>query len=90
MKQDVFQGFLVSKWNVVFAYYVVKRMLPHDCHPLLEKKTIVTKATKRVQTPVRNYLNCVQNCDDQDLLDFKSAFQYMKHFIYHIHSSRAH
>ena len=39
---------VVSKWNVVFAYNVVKMMLPHDCHPLLEKKTIVTKATSLV------------------------------------------
>ena len=28
-------------------------------------------------------LNCVQNCDDHSLLDFKYADQYMKHFIYH-------
>ena len=28
-------------------------------------------------------LNCVQNCDDHGLLDFKPAVQYMKHFIYH-------
>jgi len=25
----------------------------------------------------------VHNCDDHSLLDFKSAVQYMKHFIYH-------
>ena len=35
---------------------------------------------------VRNCLNCVHNCDDHSLLDFKSAFQYMKHFIYHFTS----
>ena len=49
----------------------------------------------RVQTPlkswlfqssVRNCLNCVQNCDDHGLLDFKSEVQYMKHFIYHFTS----
>ena len=27
--------------------------------------------------------NCIHNCDDHSLLDFKSAVQYMKHFIYH-------
>ena len=31
-----------------------------------------------------NCLTCVQNCDDHGLLDFKSAVQYMKHFIYHV------
>ena len=50
MKQDVFQGLVVSKWNVLFAYNVVKMMVPHDCHALLEKKTIVTKATSLVIT----------------------------------------
>ena len=48
-----------------------------------------------VQTPlkswlfeasVRNCLNCVQNCDDHGLLDFKSAVQCMRHFIYHFTS----
>ena len=29
---------------------------------------------------------CVHNCDDHSLLDFKSAVQYMKHFIYHFTS----
>ena len=32
---------------------------------------------------IRNCLNCVHNCDDHSLLDFKSAVQYMNHFIYH-------
>ena len=49
-------------------------------------------AKSRVQTPleswlfqafIRNCLNCVHNCDDHSLLDFKSVVQYMKHFIYH-------
>ena len=53
-------------------------------------------ARSRVQTPlkswlfqafVRNCLNCVQNCDDHGLLDFKSAVQYMKRFIYHFTKS---
>ena len=26
--------------------------------------------------------NCVHNCDDHSLIDFKSAVQYMKHFIH--------
>ena len=30
-----------------------------------------------------NCLNCVYSYDDHSLLDFKSAVQYMKHFIYH-------
>ena len=28
-------------------------------------------------------LNCVNNCDDPSLLDFKSTVQHMKYFIYH-------
>ena len=49
----------------------------------------------RVQTPlkswlfqasIRNCLNCVRNCEDHSLLDFKSAVQYMKHFINHFTS----
>ena len=35
------------------------------------------------QASIRDCLNCVHNCDDHSLLDFKSAVQYMKHFIYH-------
>ena len=35
------------------------------------------------QVSIRNCLNCVHNCDDHSLLDFKSAVQYMKHFMYH-------
>ena len=38
------------------------------------------------QASLRNCLNCVHNCDDHSLLDFKSAVQYMKHFIYHFTS----
>ena len=50
----------------------------------------------RVQTPIevltfsgfytQLLINCVHNCDDHGLLDFKSAVQYMKHFIYHFTS----
>ena len=52
--------------------------------------------SSRVQTPLQfwlfqasvcNCLNCVRNCDDHSSLDFKSAVQYMKHFIYHFKSS---
>ena len=32
----------------------------------------------------RNSSNCVHNCDDHSLLDFKFAVQYMKYFIYHL------
>ena len=31
-----------------------------------------------------NCLNCVHNCNDHSLLDFKSAVQCMKYFIYHV------
>ena len=31
---------------------------------------------------VRNFVNCVLNCDDHSLLDFTSAVQYMRYFIY--------
>ena len=52
-----------------------------------------TIARSRVQTPlkswlfqasVHNCLNCIQNCDDHGLVDFKPAVHYMKHFIYHL------
>ena len=35
------------------------------------------------QASICNCLNCVQNCDDHSSLDFKSAVQCMKCFIYH-------
>ena len=31
-----------DKWNVLFAYNVVKMMVPQDYHALLKEKTIVT------------------------------------------------
>ena len=37
---------------------------------------------------VKNCLNCVLNCDDHGLLDFKSAVQYMKTFHISLHSLR--
>jgi len=40
-------------------------------------------ATRLFQASRRTCLNCVHNCDDHTLLDFKSAVQYMKHLIYH-------
>ena len=62
----------------------------------LERRTSVARS--RVQTPlkawifsrlyIRNYLNCVHNCEDHSLLDFKSAVQYMKYFIYKFTCSR--
>ena len=30
---------------------------------------------------IRNYINCVHNCEDHSLLDFTSAVQYMKYFV---------
>ena len=45
-----FSRLVVSKWNVLFGCNLVKMMVPHDCHALLEKKTIVTKATPLVIT----------------------------------------
>ena len=56
----------------------------------LERRTGIARS--RVQTPlkswlfqasIRNCLNCVYNCDDHSSLDFNSAVQYTKHFIYH-------
>ena len=35
------------------------------------------------QASICNCLNCVHNCDDHSSLDFKSAVQCMKCFIYH-------
>ena len=35
------------------------------------------------QASTRDCLNCVHNCEDHNLLDFKSAVQFMKYFIYH-------
>ena len=40
----------VRKWNVVFAYNIMKMMVPHDCHALLKERTIVTEATSLVIT----------------------------------------
>ena len=40
-----FSRLLVSIWNIVFAYNIIKMMVPHDCYALMEKKRIVTKAT---------------------------------------------
>ena len=45
-----FSRLVVSKWNVVFAYSIMKMMVPQDCHALLKKKIIVTKATSLVIT----------------------------------------
>ena len=36
---------------------------------------------------IRNYINCVHNCKDHSLLDFTSALQYMKYFIYNFTSA---
>ena len=71
-------------WNVSYIELRIWNQVSHD-HRSFER------SFERVQTPlkswlfqasVRNCLNCVQNCDDHGLLDFKSAVQYMKHFIY--------
>ena len=40
----------ISEWNVVFAYNIMKMMVPHDCHALLKEKTTVTEATSLVIT----------------------------------------
>ena len=57
----------------------------------------VMNARSRVQTPLKsrlfqasihNCLSCVHYCDDHSSLDFKSAVQYMKHFIYHFKASK--
>ena len=37
---------------------------------------------------IRNCINCVHNCEDHSLLDFTSAVQYMKCFIYNFTTSR--
>ena len=42
---------------------------------------------KVFQASIRNCLNRVHNCEDHSLLDFKSAVQYMKHFIHHFTTS---
>ena len=47
-KTRCFSRLVVSKSNVAFAYDIVKMMVTHDCHALLEKKTIVTDATSLV------------------------------------------
>jgi len=50
-----------------------------------------TSTGSRVQAPLRSWIfrasirnckNCVPDCEDRSLLDFTSAAQYMKHFIY--------
>ena len=49
----------------------------------------LTLRTGLFQASIRNCLNCVHNCDDHSLLDFKSAVQSMKHFIYHFTWSKS-
>ena len=59
----------------------------------LERRTSIARS--RILTPlkfwlfqasIRNCLNCVHNWDNHSSLVFKSAVQYMKHFIYHFTS----
>ena len=50
----------------------------HEMFPILN-----SQMTRLFQVSIRKCLNCVHNCDDHSLLDFKSAVQYMKHFMYH-------
>ena len=59
----------------------------------LEHRTGIARS--RVQTPLKswlfqasisNCLNCVHNCDDHSILDFKFAVQRMKCFIHHFTS----
>ena len=42
-----------------------------------------------VLSSIRNCLNCIHNCDDHSWLDFESAVQYIKHFIYHFSNKYA-
>ena len=78
-----------NEWNWIFS----TGFEPVTSLSWLERRTGVARS--RVQTPLKswlfqvsihNCLNCVHNCDDHSLLDFKSAAQYMKHFIYHFTS----
>ena len=44
---------------------------------------VMVRWQRPFQVSIPNCLNCVHYCDDHSSLDFKSAVQYMKHFIYH-------
>ena len=56
---------------------------PFICFLLMFNNQVSHDHRRLFQASFRNCLNCVQNCDDHGLLDFKSAVQCMKHFIYH-------
>ena len=78
--------------------FIMKGALPYHCFFLNGYSLSAQKKKKKLcnnnccqlevsfwlfQSSIRNCLNCVHNCDDHSWLDFKSAVQYMKHFIYH-------
>ena len=64
------------------AYRQSTKILPQRYHTVhhLYRKEVKRKVPNNAifQASVRNYLNCVPNCDDHGLLYFKSAVQYMK------------
>ena len=59
-------------WQTVFKIELTPQDIQHE--PWL------------FQASICNCLNCIHNCDDHGSLDFKSAVQYMKHFLYHFTS----
>ena len=56
------------------------------CHPMLLLKSWLFEIS------ISNCLNCIHNCDDHSLLDFKirSSIYETFHISLHIHSSQAH
>ena len=89
----------VASWNISYItshpFFTGSLELTNDQLPTsaasrlswLEHRTGIVRS--RVPTPLKswllqaNCLSCAHNCDDHSLLDFKSAVQYMEHFIYH-------
>ena len=80
---------LMSPWRMDVKWYMkcfiywtadLKSSKPWLSQLRTQFKQLLIEARKK------NCLNCVHICDDHGLLDFKSAVQYMKHFIYHFTS----
>ena len=74
-------------WNVSYIELRIWNQVSSDHSRSLKKSEVQTPLKSWLfQASIRNCLNCVHNCDDHSLLDFKSAVQYMKHFIYYFTS----
>ena len=77
-----------SRW--LLEYNNVLNQVSHDHRSFERNLSNCEQKPEKVRTstgfkPVTSRYRCdalTKNCDDHGLLDFKSAVQYMKHFIY--------